>query len=71
MKMCGGSGKHGNIPQKEFIPHNLIVEETKCGKCDEIFESKSDVKIHILDKHKEEVKKAYATEAWEMVSVEK
>ena len=47
MKMCGGSGKHGNIPPKEFIPHNLIVEERKCGKCDEIFESKSDVKIHI------------------------
>ena len=50
MKMCGGSRKHGNISLKEFIPHNHIVEERNCGKCDEIFESKSDVKIHILDK---------------------
>ena len=70
MKMCGGGGKHGNIPPKEFIPHNLLVEAGKCGKCDETFESNSDLKIHILNEHKADVKKACANEAGEMIEVD-
>ena len=70
MKMCGGGGKHGNIPPKEFIPHNLLVEAGKCGKCDETFESNSDLKIHILNEHQADVKKAYANESWEMIEVD-
>ena len=70
MKMCGGGGKHGNIPPKEFIPHNLLVEAGKCGKCDETFESNSDLKIHILNEHNADVKKAYANESWEMIEVD-
>ena len=70
MKMCGGTGKDFNIPPKEFIPHSLLVGMGKCGKCDDTFESKSDVKSHILEEHKADVKKAYANEAWEMVAVD-
>ena len=69
-KMCGGTGKDFNIPPKEFIPHSLLVGMGKCGKCDDTFESKSDVKSHILEEHKADVKKAYANEAWEMVAVD-
>ena len=65
-----GGGKHGNIPPKEFIPHNLLVEAGKCGKCDETFESNSDLKIHILNEHKADVKKAYANESWEMIEAD-
>ena len=70
MKMCGGGGKHGNIPPKEFIPHSLLAEAGKCGKCDETFESDSDLKIHILNEHNADVKKAYANESWEMIEVD-
>ena len=51
-----GGGKHGNIPPKEFIPHSLLAEAGKCGKCDETFESDSDLKIHILNEHNADVK---------------
>ena len=68
MKSCGGSGKDANIPPKEYIPYSLVVNVGKCGKCSEQFKSESDVKMHIQDEHKADVKKMFAKEALEMVT---
>ena len=68
MKSCGGSGKHANIPPREYLPYSIVVDVGKCGKCSEQFKSDSDVKMHILDEHKADVKKMFAKEALEMVT---
>ena len=67
MKMCGGSGKHADIPPREYIPHSFVVDDIKCGKCLKIYETGNDVKMHVLDEHKRGVKKAFAMQALEMV----
>ena len=70
MKMCGGSGKNATIPPREYIPHSFVVDDIKCGKCLKIYETGNDVKMHVLDEHKRDVKKAFAMEALEMVALD-
>ena len=66
MKQCGGTGKHGDVPPEDYYPSEnitFVTEENECKKCEETFNSSSDLKTHVKTEHKEVIKKLYSKDA--------
>ena len=69
MKMCGGSGKQGDEPPYEFVPHSMM-DGDKCTKCDKQFDTLIELKTHIKNIHRVEVKTIFSKEALDVVDHE-